>query len=440
MPNINDAMLRALRPPASGRIELRDDQVRGLMVRLTKAGVLSWSIRQRTADGRHSRPTLGTWPAVGVAEARKRALATISAMQAGADPVSVRRQQRATRAAERAAPVLAAPTVRDRLAQWRSAMRTRWSESYNRDIGGICRREIEPRLGDRTLADTTRENWTDLVAAKRAKSAAAGANLLRTISSFLGHAEAHGWLAAPLLPRKAARMIAPAVPPRERALSDDELVAVWFAAGRETPRQRCFIRLLVLTAARRSEVADIAGDELDLAQRRWTIPATRAKNNHALTVPLGPLALSELRAVLPNEPTPGKLLGRDGRGLNAFSKLKTRIDAASGVRDWGWHDLRRSARSGMARLGVPREAAEAALNHLSGQSRLERVYNRHDFAPEIIAALSAWQTHVATLLAGRSETEALPIKPDGAGRSDVSHQTGGKPGRPANINRSVPGP
>ena len=65
---------------------------------------------------------------------------------------------------------------------------------------------------------------------------------------------------------------------------------------------------------------------------------------------------------------------------------------------WRIHDLRRTARSGMARLGVPRDHAEAALNHLSARSALERTYDRHDYGPEIVAALTLWQGHVAGLV------------------------------------------
>ena len=61
--------------------------------------------------------------------------------------------------------------------------------------------------------------------------------------------------------------------------------------------------------------------------------------------------------------------------------------------------LRRTARTGMTRLGVSRDHAEAALNHISGRSALERTYDWHDFAPEVIAALGTWQEHLAKLVA-----------------------------------------
>ncbi len=91
------------------------------------------------------------------------------------------------------------------------------------------------------------------------------------------------------------------------------------------------------------------------------------------------------------------------------SKLKAKLDRLSGVTSWRWHDLRRTARTGMTRLGVPKEHAEAAINHVSGRSTLERTYNRHDYAAEVAAALSRWQTHVAGLVARPASIEAVPL-------------------------------
>ena len=121
------------------------------------------------------------------------------------------------------------------------------------------------------------------------------------------------------------------------------------------------------------------------------------------TVPLCPLALAELEAVWPartrraGRAASAAARRRAGGGLRGFSKLKARLDALSGVADWRWHDLRRTARTGMTRLGVPRDHAEAAINHVSGRSALERTYDRHDYAEETAVALSRWQAHVAAL-------------------------------------------
>src|SRR5579864_7085155 len=96
---LTDTWIRGLKPPATGRFEAWDIRVSGLVLRLTPSGAASWSVRARTADGKRTRPTLGTWPAMGIAEARKRALAAIADIQAGGDPTAAKRKARTARAA-----------------------------------------------------------------------------------------------------------------------------------------------------------------------------------------------------------------------------------------------------------------------------------------------------------------------------------------------------
>ena len=217
---------------------------------------------------------------------------------------------------------------------------------------------------------------------------------------------------------------------RVRVLTDAELVEVWQATEGESAKARAFIRLLILTAAREMEIADLATGEIDRAAGLWRLPEGRAKNGTGYTLPLGPLASAEVAAVWPAHDAQAgvnwRLLGTiAGNGFRGFSKLKGRIDAtiaakraedaaAAGAEPkvmsgWRWHDLRRTARTGMTRLGVPRDHAEAAINHISGRSALERTYDRHDYAAEIAAALTRWQAHVAALVAAQPWAEVVTL-------------------------------
>lgn len=417
--SLSDAFLRAVKPPKTGRLEFRDSDVKGLVLRMTSSGTTSWSVRVLGRDGKHQRPTLGTWPALGIKEARRAAQAAIAVIQAGGDPVAEKHAARAERKAK-----AAEKSVAERLTEWQetkiNAAKNPWSDRYAAEVARIARRDIEPKLGKKLLTETTRADWTGIVSAKRKNAPAMAAALVRILASFLSHAEAHGWIAARPLPPKAASVIAPAPEARKRALTDAELIEVWQAAGKEAPKLRAFIRMLILSACREMEAADIAVGEIDLEAGRWSIPAGRTKNGQAITLPLCALAIAELRAVLPEEDVGAdyRLLGRiRGSGLRGFSKLKARLDervAAARVANvvtetmpsWRWHDLRRTARTGMTRLGVPREHAEAAVNHISARSALERTYDRHDYAPEIIAALGTWQAHVAALVEASKAQEA----------------------------------
>jgi len=349
-----------------------------------------------------------------VSEARRRARKALADIEGGGDPVE---SEKAAKAARLARANL--PTVSARLAEWQAARvgghDRVWSPRYAAEVQRIAVREIAPALGKSPLAETTRADWTALVTAKRKTAPAMASLVYRVAAAFLGHAEAHGWIDSALLPRKGLAVIAPPVAARERVLTDDELCAVWMAAGELRPKPSAFVRLLILTAARQLEVADIATGEVDLGAGRWTIPGSRSKNRRPLILPLPPQALDALRGVWPEHADRAggnwRLLGDiAGSGLRGFSKLKERVDKVSGVTGWRWHDLRRTARTGMTRLGVPRDHAEAALNHISGRSVLERIYDRHDFAPEVIAALSRWQTHVCALVTRIPSAEIIPFR------------------------------
>jgi integrase len=445
---------------------VNDADCRGLVFRLTAAGVATWALRMRTKDDRATRATrvtLGSYPAMGLSKAREAADVERGRIKSGADPVAEKRRARAERQRGAAAAADAvSETVAARLAAWQAARQadpsSPWSPRYAAEVRRVCDQAVVSKLGAKLLRETARQDWTALIqdwkrtVTTRPKSpierrkvgapvkdgTGASASLYRTISAFLNFAEAHGWVGAPLLPRKGAGLIAPPPPARTRVLTDDELVALWQAADREPPKLRAFVRLLILTAARETEVADIEACEVDRAAGRWSIPGERTKNDIGYVVPLCPLGLAEIRAVWPDdEPAQGhKLLGRlVGSGFKGFGKLKMRMDGTAKVTGWRWHDLRRTARTGMTRLGVPREHAEAAVNHISGRSTLERTYDRHDYAPEVADALGRWQAHVAAVvaLAPITGTPLLAQAPRGTERNRTvrGEAGGGTPGAAA---------
>jgi integrase len=72
------------------------------------------------------------------------------------------------------------------------------------------------------------------------------------------------------------------------------------------------------------------------------------------------------------------------------------------VPPWRLHDLRRTAVTGMAELGIPPHIVEAVLNHISGaKAGVAGIYNRAAYAEEKKAALERWAAHIAGLVEGR---------------------------------------
>jgi hypothetical protein len=247
--NISDRWLRTLKPPETGRLEVYDIVRRGLILRVTPAGVFSWSVRAFTLDGRHSRIPVGNYPETNLSTARSRAKVMIGQVEGGGDPVAERRAVVKARKAR-----AGFPTVEDRLAQWQAAKASGWSISHKASTAANCA-TIAKAIGKRALIETTRADWTALVAKIRSHSASMGALFYSTCTAFLNYAEVSGWLPANLLPRAGRKELAPPVASRERVLTDEELARVWQATEKVNPKPRAFIRTLILTAARRNEAA-----------------------------------------------------------------------------------------------------------------------------------------------------------------------------------------
>lgn len=214
----------------------------------------------------------------------------------------------------------------------------------------------------------------------------------------------------------------PAAPAsRDRVLKDTELLEVWRAADSLAAPFDSFIRLLILTGQRRSEVTGMTWGEIDRAAATWTIPADRAKNKAAHIVPLVPSAVAELdRLALkalggiwpddgPEWPVSGHVLSTIGKTpISGISKAKRSLDEAIAkaraevesepIEAWRLHDLRRTMATGLQKLGVRFEVTEAVLNHVSGaKSGVAGVYQQHDWQDEKRAALQAWAKRVIEL-------------------------------------------
>jgi integrase len=90
---------------------------------------------------------------------------------------------------------------------------------------------------------------------------------------------------------------------------------------------------------------------------------------------------------------------RPGRPISSFSTALRRVHAASGTSGWAWHDLRRSVRTSMARLGVLPHVAERVLGHSFG-SKVERTYDLHRYLPEVRQALLLWNSDLERIVGG----------------------------------------
>jgi integrase len=192
---------------------------------------------------------------------------------------------------------------------------------------------------------------------------------------------------------------------RERVLSDDELAAIWRACPDDN--FGAIVRLLMLTAQRRDEVGGLLRSEVKLDKALWSLPPHRTKNGRAHEVPLSPSALEILAraAASSNRSVP---FGYEERPFSGWSSAKAALEkrlteAGKPVADWRLHDLRRTAATRMADMGVLPHVLEAILNHVSGhKAGVAGVYNRATYAKEKREALDLWAEHLGGLINERS--------------------------------------
>ena len=96
--------------------------------------------------------------------------------------------------------------------------------------------------------------------------------------------------------------------------------------------------------------------------------------------------------------------------ISGWAMIKRRLDAAMKIPAWRLHDLRRTAATGMAEIGIAPHIVEAALNHISGaKAGVAGTYNRAAYAAEKKAALKRWASHVGGLVAGR-KSKVVPLR------------------------------
>jgi integrase len=189
---------------------------------------------------------------------------------------------------------------------------------------------------------------------------------------------------------------------RDRVLSDAELKVIWSSV--DDDHYGAIIKLLMLTGQRANEIAGLRWSEIDFDRGAILLPAERTKNGRAHQVPIAGTVLEILEAH-PRTDERDLVFGYGAGPFSGWSKAKETLDAAIGDKiaaHWVPHDLRRTAATRMADLGVQPHVIEAVLNHVSGhRAGVAGIYNRAMYAAEKAQALNLWADHIASILAGR---------------------------------------
>ncbi len=410
--------------PAEGqnRLELRDTKMRGLELRVGKKdGSKSWTlIYTRRSDSRVRRVAIGPFPQIGLAEARRRALALKIEIESGEDPATGVQSKRT------------APTFQQLSDEWVKLHGPNKTARSLADNISMLKRHILPVIGAKKAEVVTKRDvlrLLDLVALK--PDARLGKKKLTSLKAMdvpildearkLSHRPARVYeLVRSIFRWAVSRDILSADPtfgmkpplkkerPRERALSSQEIKQFWtnLADSPLTPGVRLALKLALVTAQRIGEVSNIAKSELKLDGPNpiWMLPGIRSKNRESHRVPLSLLAVALIKEaeVLSGDspylfPSPKDEVPI---GSSAATKGMQRARPALELADFRVHDLRRSAATGMAELGVNPHTISLVLNHISARTGniTSAVYVKYSYDKEKREALEVWGARLTEIV------------------------------------------
>ena len=373
------------------RIVYWDESLPGFGLVVTVGSHRSF-IAQYRAHGQSRRYTIGSAAVLDLEQARKQAKSILGQVAQGADPVMDKR-----RAAESDRHSLRA--VCERYLH-REGPKIRTADKRR----AMLERLVYPKFAARPIDDVSRLDIVHLLDDVEDKHGPAMADhvlaILRRVMNW--HATRSSEYRSPIVPGMSRRD--PESRERSRVLTDDELRAVWKTAESYAGPWGHLVRFLLLTAARRSEAAEMTWAEL--SEGMWAIPAARYKTKNEVVLPLSAPARKVLSEI-PRTQGCEFCFSTDGRRpISGFSTFKLRFDIECGVKDWRLHDLRRTARSLLSRAGVNPDIAERCLGHVIGGVR--GVYDRHQYLEEMRHAFERLASLIDTIV--RQEPNVVPME------------------------------
>jgi integrase len=419
---LTDLQIEKLAIPAA-RQEVPDGKIGGLYLVIQPSGAKSWALRYRVA-GAPRKFTIGAYPAISLKTARRRAQEAIGDVASGKDPAI---EKRAAREAQKAANSTAdrVENVVDEFVQKHLAKKTK--PSWAKEAERLLRVEIIPTFGRKRLGEITRADVRRRLDDIAERAPITANRTLAVFRKLCNWAVSKDIVAAsPCLGIEAPT----SERSRDRVLGDDEIKLAWRAFDAIGWPFGPICKLLLLTGARRDEVASMRWDEINLAGKAWTLPSARTKNKRPHEVPLSDAAIEIIEALPRIEGKSGLVFSTTGRtSVSGFSRAKAAIDkfiletlreeagalgddpaAVKAPDQWQVHDIRRTVATNLQKNGVRLEVTEACLNHISGsRAGIVGVYQRHEFAEEKRAALDAWSRRIEVIVTGAAASNVVEI-------------------------------
>jgi integrase len=386
---LSDSQIRAwisAGKPISGRSDGG-----GLTFTLALNGVAAWVLRYRYG-GRQRELHLGRYPALSLKDARKRALEERARIQKGIDVAAAKQRERAARKR--------AGTLEELAEDYMLRAGPALASSTQEETRRYLTKDILPMLGKRPVREIGPGEIVDLIERIAERSSTVARRAFELLSVMFAHGIAkHMADTNPCAMLRVSAIVGAKAPPRARLkLTEDELRAFLAALPQLGPQLTLAFRVLLATCVRKSELRLARWSEVDFVRGAWEIPAGHSKTRRGFVIPLAPSVvhwMRSLKTLSAGSPcvlaSPVKLNEPMSEAtLNAALK---RLDVD--IRRFSPHDLRSTARSYLAQLGVDIIIAERCLNHSLGG--LVAVYDQHDYMEERRAALEKWAAFLEEL-------------------------------------------
>lgn len=395
--------LTSLQPTAGKQVDYFDASTSGLHLRVSPRGTKTWAYfyRANTRNGpKQRRLSLGRYPSLSLAEARAEAMEKYRAIQIeGSDP-----------ALEKSKPITVI-TMNDMAAAYILRHAKPNKKSWREDERNL-RTNVLPYIGGLHPKDVQRHHIDSILDRIADRGATTMQNRVFALLSSLFNWGVGVYVDIPPTFGMKKRI---KEKPRERCLTEDEIVKIWSALDKSEigkSGRRLYVsdpvaivlKLLMVTAQRSSEVSQAMVSEFDLTNKIWVLPAERVKNGRSHRVPLSNLAVALVEEAIslnngseflfPSQATI-EVYNKGGTPINptACNNALRKILERKKLSNITPHDFRETVATGMMVLGITEQHVAAVLNH-TRTSVTAKHYARHSFENEKRDALQAWADYL----------------------------------------------
>lgn len=367
----------------------------GLLLRITEHHRKSFYF-VRTIEGRGEKLFIGSWPECSIDVARAKCAEHVAKIFRGENPAEQKREE------EQSTKTHNVEALINTFVKTELDAKDKWPEAKR-----LLLKEVALPWRHKNIDRVARSDVKQLLNKIKERAPGTANHTLDSLKAFLNWAVDEEYISI----NPAAGVQHPAeIKDRDRVLSDAELVELRTLINALPYPTGPFLKILLLTAQRRGEVAAMKWEHLDLKNAVWTQPADNTKNGISHLVPLPRQAVEILAALSHGSKGTFVFSTTDGEiPINGFGKLKVKLDETiadnrrkAGVKadmaEWVLHDIRRTARTFFGSHGITEQVGEAVLNHIeTSRSRLSRIYDRHNYLPEKRDALQMFADHIMSL-------------------------------------------